>query len=116
LDFKNSRRTKLGKVIRDKGSFFLYEYDFGDSWEHQLLLEDILERNPDMQYPVYLAGENACPREDSGGVNGYAEKLKIISDPYHEEFHDTKTWLGKGFNPYRFEARAANLRLFRMHL
>jgi len=108
LDFKNSKRTKLGAVVKEINSLFIYEYDFGDGWEHQLLVEDILEREPDKQYPICLEGENSCPHEDSGGPHGYMEILETIRDPSHEEYRSTKTWLGKGFNPTKFDLKSVN--------
>jgi hypothetical protein len=116
LDFKNSYRTKLANIVKEKSSYFMYEYDFGDSWEHQLLVEDIIDRDPTIQYPVCLEGENACPHEDSGGPYGYMEMLEIIKNPNHEEFRSTRTWLGKKFDPYKFDMKLANLRLSSMGL
>jgi hypothetical protein len=116
LDFKNSYRVKLGNVAREKGSIFEYEYDFGDSWEHQLLVEDIIDRDPDKQYPLCIAGENASPHEDSGGPHGYTEMLEIIKNPYHKEFHSTRTWLGKKFDTNKFDLKLINLSLSSMRL
>ncbi len=116
LDFKNSKRTKLCNVIREKNSIFLYEYDFGDSWEHQMLVEDVLERVPEKQYLLCIAGENSCPHEDSGGPYGYAEMMEIIRNPSHEEYRSTKIWLGKGFNPRKFDLAAVNKKLSKTHL
>ncbi len=94
----------------------MYEYDFGDGWEHQLLVEDIIDRDPEKRYPLCIAGVNASPHEDSGGPYGYMEMLEISKNPYHEEFHSTRTWLGKNFNPYKFDLRLINLRLSKMRL
>jgi hypothetical protein len=116
LPFLSSKTKKLGSAVKQKGDFFIYEYDFGDSWEHQLLLEDIIESDPDKHYPVCLGGENACPREDSGGPHGYAEMLKTSQNPYDEEFESTRTWLGKDFNPRRFDPEHANRILRSMRL
>jgi hypothetical protein len=116
LDFKNSYRVKLGNVAREKGSIFEYEYDFGDSWEHQLLVEDIIDRDPDKQYPLCIAGENASPHEDSGGPHGYTEMLEIIKNPHHKEFHSTRTWLGKKFDTNKFDLKLINLSLSSMRL
>ena len=111
LNFKNSRRTKLGQVVTRKGDVFRYEYDFGDSWEHMLLVEDILEYQPDMRHPVCLTGERACPPEDCGGSYGYADLLEIIADPGHEDYQDMMTWLGENFDPDSFDIEIANLKL-----
>jgi hypothetical protein len=116
LDFKNSYRAKLGNILKEKGSIFLYEYDFGDGWEHQLLVEDIIGRDPEKRYPVCIEGENSSPHEDSGGPHRYMEMLEIIKNPYHEEFHSTRAWLGRKFNPYKFDVNLANLRLSSMRL
>jgi|GEM_PF-1063182 len=116
LNFKNSRRMKLGQVVTKKGDVFRYEYDFGDSWEHMLLVEDILKYRPDMRYPVCLAGERACPPEDCGGPHGYANLLEIISDPDHEEYQDMMTWLGGNFSPDSFDIEMVNQRLKSMRV
>ncbi len=115
LNFKNSRRTKLERLVINKGSTFLYEYDFGDSWIHELVVEDILDPESG-QYPVCLAGERACPPEDCGGPHGYAELLGIISNPEHEEYLDTMTWLGGQFYPASFSLDKVNRNLSVMRL
>jgi hypothetical protein len=116
LDFKNSRRTKLGQLVTKKGDVLLYEYDFGDSWNHMLLVEDILEYEFDNRYPICLTGERACPPEDCGGTHGYAELLEIIRGPDHEEYLDMMSWLGGQFDPNMFDIRAVNRKLHSMRL
>jgi len=116
LDFKNSRRTKLGQLMTKKGDVFLYEYDFGDSWNHMLLVEDILEYEPHKRYPICLTGERACPPEDCGGTYGYAELLEVISDPEHEDYPDTMTWLGGHFDPEAFDLKTVNNKLRSMRV
>ena len=81
-----------------------YEYDFGDGWEHDVVLEDILPRAPGLSYPRCVAGERACPPEDVGGVSGYEEFLGVIADPRAEEHEETKAWVGGSFDPERFAA------------
>ncbi len=79
-----------------------YEYDFGDCWQHELLLEGILLREKGQTYPRCLDGEGACPPEDCGGVWGYQHMLEIISDPTHEEHEEMLTWLGGEYDPKDF--------------
>jgi hypothetical protein len=50
------------------GARFVYEYDFGDSWEHALVVEQILPPDPGVAYPRCIDGKRACPPEDVGGV------------------------------------------------
>jgi hypothetical protein len=80
-----------------------YLYDFGDGWEHEIVLEKISERLPKTKYPRCLGGARACPPEDCGGIGGYGDLLKIISDPYHEEYESMMEWLGGGYDPEAFD-------------
>jgi hypothetical protein len=79
-----------------------YEYDFGDDWQHEVVLEDILPRNASTKYPRCLAGEQACPPEDCGGIHGYAEFLEAYQDPSHKEHRAMHDWLGDGYDPKTF--------------
>jgi len=79
-----------------------YEYDFGDGWEHFVILEKILPRKKDIKYPICIKGKRACPPEDSGGVWGYTDKLKIIKDQKHELHKDIVEWMGDDFDPDEF--------------
>ena len=88
-----------------------YIYDFGDGWQHTVVLEKKMEPPAGQRLPVCLGGEGACPPEDSGGVHGYAMKLEALADP-HDEFHlETIEWMGRDFDPSRFDLNEANQRL-----
>lgn len=108
LEMKNSKRTKLKKVASGKADKFIYEYDFGDSWEHVVTVKNILTAEPGMCYPVCLAGKRACPPEDCGGVWGYSDLLRIISNPGHKEYQETMEWLGGKFDPEAFDLQGVN--------
>ncbi len=90
------------RVPRDRAD---YEYDFGDGWEHEVLLENILDRVPRRKYPRCLAGARACPPEDCGGVPGYEELLKKIRKPTDEEYKGTEQWQGGTFDPEAFDPK-----------
>jgi hypothetical protein len=104
---------KLSRITNKEGSMFLYEYDFGDSWRHELLVEKIAPPQ-ETQYPVCLAGERACPPEDVGGVWGYEAFLDAIRDPDHPEHEDYIEWIGGEFDPEAFDLEAANAALRRI--
>jgi hypothetical protein len=95
------------------GVAVLYEYDFGDGWEHEVVLEGVLLREPKPRYPRCLAGARACPPEDCGGVSGYQQLVEVhLGQPKHPEYADSVEWL-KGhaknyhpFDPERFDAHA----------
>lgn len=84
---------RLVDLIKRKGRTFGYLYDFGDSWEHKITLEDSRYFNPELQAPVQcIDGARACPLEDVGGVPGYFEFYQALIDPEHEEHERYKTW------------------------
>jgi hypothetical protein len=104
----NSRRMKLSKIMPKDGRRFRfkYEYDFGDSWEHEILFEGIVPVEKSARYPVCMEGEQACPPEDVGGTGGYEEYLNALTDPKHEEHESFMRWRGP-FDPEAFDAGAA---------
>ena len=83
-----------------------YEYDFGDSWDHSLILEKILPLGKGLELPTCLGGRRACPPEDCGGIWGYQELLEILSDPDREEYPETSEWVGGSFDADRFDRSA----------
>jgi hypothetical protein len=83
----------------------LYEYDFGDSWFHEIRFESSMRRDGRREYPRCFAGARRCPPEDCGGVGGYAEFLKVISNPKHSAHRRYLEWVGGPFDPETFDAR-----------
>jgi len=113
LDCGDSTATRLTDLLPKTRKRFrmLYEYDFGDSWEHEVLFEGQPEAEAGRQYPICLEGERACPPEDCGGVWGYAELLKAIGDKKHEQYEEMLEWVGGRFDPEKFDAAAATKRM-----
>src|SRR4030043_2447042 len=105
---------KLNQLIHSAGQRFSYEYDFGDSWEHELVVEKILLGQEHLPTPICLKGKRACPPEEVGGVGGYENFLKAIHDPKHEEHEDFLNWIGGEFEPETFDLDEVNVRLKRM--
>ncbi len=107
-------RYRLGNLIKQKGRTFRYLYDFGDSWEHELVLEESRYFNPNMEMEVIcLEGERACPPEDVGGVYGYLEFCNVLNDPSHEEYESYMEWSGGDFDSERFDLESVNLELIK---
>ena len=94
----------LGDSIRE----FIYEYDFGDSWRHQITVTPIAKPRTDWSYPLCVAGAGAAPPEDVGGVSGYEEFLSAIKDPKHEEHDRMLEWVGGAFDPAGFDLNEIN--------
>lgn len=94
-----------------EGARFHYVYDLGDDWGHEVLVESIQTPAAPFKHPVCLAGERACPPEDSGGAPGYANLLEVLRDRTHPEHRDMLAWAGRGFDPERFDLAAVNRKL-----
>lgn len=107
----NESRTRLGDLICTAGARLLYEYDFGDSWQHELLLEEVL-LGDEAFHQMCVAGERACPPEDCGGPQGFAEMLAALQDVNHPEHEDVYAWVGD-FTPESFSKEEINRRLRR---
>lgn len=101
-----ARKTLIKALSGEKT--FLYLYDFGDGWEHQITLEKVLPTSACPQVPYCIDGANACPPEDVGGGGGYAEFLDAMADPDHPEHEAMTEWYGEDFNPTAFDIKLAN--------
>jgi Plasmid pRiA4b ORF-3-like protein/Domain of unknown function (DUF1841) len=108
-------KARLRDLAARPGSRLRYTYDFGDSWEHDVLVEDILA--PDgVAHAACLAGRRAGPPEDCGGVWGYAELCEILADPNHPDYSERVDWLGHPHDPAAFDKDAINTSLARIRL
>ncbi len=96
-------KKKIADFFSFKNPKAEYAYDFGDGWQHIVILEAILQPQEGITYPLCLTGERACPPEDCGGCHGYEDFLEIIMDPKHEEHDSMLEWAGGEFNPEHFD-------------
>jgi hypothetical protein len=113
LDVKGRKlEALLGDTIRE----FEYEYDFGDSWHHRIVVESMTEPKVDRPFPLCVAGERACPPEDVGGIPGYLDFLEVIANPNHEEHESMLAWVGGAFDPEGFDINSVNRELRRRRL
>jgi hypothetical protein len=116
-----------GPKVMDENKFLLldvapcekdvlhYEYDFGDTWLHTILVEKIQRSEPDGATTAEcLAGKGACPPEDCGGPCGYQDLLKILRNPRHAEHNSMKEWIGRPFDSEAFDPVSTNLHLQRV--
>ncbi len=100
--------TKISDVLPKSGDrfSFQYDYDFGDSWHHEILFEGCLSTSKGIRYPLCLEGARACPPEDVGGVGGYAEYLEVLADVNDDRHEEMLRWRGT-FEPEKFDAGKA---------
>ncbi|MCF8371858.1 MAG: plasmid pRiA4b ORF-3 family protein [Bacteroidales bacterium] len=101
-------KYKLDLFLKKEKDKLVYEYDFGDSWRHDIVLQKILPYDAKQPLPFCIKGKNNCPPEDCGGVWGYADMLEILKDPKHEEYDDYLDWLGEDFDPEYFDVDEVN--------
>ncbi|MGH3978179.1 MAG: plasmid pRiA4b ORF-3 family protein, partial [Pseudonocardiaceae bacterium] len=115
---RDERRVALADLVRGEGTQIGYTYDFGDDWEHEILVEEVLAAAAGVRYPVCVAGQGACPPEDCGGPPGYDRLREVLADPEDPEHEDMVTWLGLGvageFDPMAFDVERVNGELARM--
>jgi hypothetical protein len=106
-DMHDERECRIKKLLQE-GDAFVYLYDYGDCWEHEITVEKIIPPEEGVHYPICNYGERACPPEDCGGEIGYEELLEILNDPEHEEHEHYSEWAGEDFDPEKFDLKSTN--------
>jgi hypothetical protein len=109
-DAEDEERMRLAALVKSGVSRFLYTYDFGDDWEHMVLIEKRVPPDDGNPLPRCVAGNLACPPEDCGGTWGYDELLEILADPSHPDHADRKEWAGN-LRPDEFDIATVNTAL-----
>src|SRR5690554_3871031 len=105
LGHVDERNVELAAALGPNARCFDYVYDFGDDWHHVVLIEDRYAQAHEIRC---VAGENACPPEDVGGVPGYERFLAVMADPRHPERREMLDWIGGRFDPGAFDIEAVN--------
>lgn len=111
MEGEDEYAVALAEVCPKVKSKIVYEYDFGDGWEHVITVQKITDPDPDRALPVCLAGKRAGPPEDCGGTYGYYGLLEALEDPTHDRHDDALLWLGEDFDPEAIDIEAINRRL-----
>ena len=99
MGLRDEQPVKLSRVIPREKFKFSYLYDFGDSWEHEILVEKVLVAEPNITYPICIKAKRACPPEDCGGIWGYQEFLEALQEKDHPEHEEMLEWVGGFFDP-----------------
>ena len=107
----NERTVRLFTVLGKVGAKAVYTYDFGDSWEHAIVVEKVLPPEPELPYPVCVGGKLHGLPEDCGGIPGYYNLLEAIRDPAHDQHEEMLEWVGGDFDPQAFSVDDVNQRL-----
>jgi hypothetical protein len=109
MEYKDSTTTKISEILPKPGKRFRfqYEYDFGDSWYHEVLFEGVTRADSKVKHPLCFEGARACPPEDCGGIWGYADFVEAIQNPENEQHEELLEWVGGRFDPEEFDPAAA---------
>lgn len=103
LDVKN----KVTEFLIEKGQKALYTYDFGDNWEHEIEIVDVLKQEKGIRYPKCLGGRRNGPPEDCGGIPGYEDVIDALTGKDKSEYEDLLEWLGD-YDPEKFDIDKIN--------
>lgn len=95
-----AKGIRLGTLIDRGVGRFLYVYDFGDNWRHDVMIEDVFDGAADVDYPVFVDGVRRAPPEDVGGASGFMDFLEAALDPAHPEHRAMRDWHGGPFDPH----------------
>ena len=98
---------RLGVVIARGVDRFVYTYDYGDNWRHDVIVEEVRDGDPDREYPAFVDGARRCPAEDVGGPDGFMDFLEAVLDPAHEQHRDMVRWYGGPFDPIGLDEERA---------
>ena len=108
MEIKDEEDYRLSDLLKKEKDSILYEYDFGDGWEHKIVLEKSLPVTADFKIPRCIKGKRACPPEDCGGVWGYQDLIKAIQDPANPNHEELLEWVGEDFDPEAFSIKDVN--------
>ena len=102
---------RLKTVIERGFDRFRYLYDFGDHWEHEVIVEDVRDGEDGIDYPAFVEGARRCPPEDVGAARGFMSFLEAALDPAHEEHRSMIEWYGGPYDPADIDERLVRMSL-----
>ncbi|MBU1057589.1 MAG: plasmid pRiA4b ORF-3 family protein [Proteobacteria bacterium] len=107
-------KYRFGDLVKQKNRKILYLYYFGDSWMHELVLEESHYLNPGLENEIAcLDGARACPPEDVGGIPGYFDFCSVLADPGSEDYERLMEWSGGHYDSEEFDTDMVNWELMK---
>jgi len=110
-DVADDERLTVGGVLKAGVKRFTYTYDFGDDWEHEIVIEGRKAAVGGRRYPACTAGKRNCPPDDCGGVWGYRDLLAALADPSRCQAHERSEWMDMDFDPEQFSVEMVDARI-----
>ncbi len=105
---EDSREIKINAILNAPKAKIVYEYDFGDGWEHLVEVKKLHEPEAGKTYPVLIGGKMACPPEDCGGIWGYLDLVETMKKKGTDEYEEMVEWLGGELDPTEFDMDEIN--------
>lgn len=109
----DAAKVRLRDILKPRKTVIDYLYDFGDSWEHRIVVTNIRPGDPDIGYPRYIGGEWNAPPEDCGGFPGFYNLLDALADEDHPDHAELSEWAGD-YDPKALDVRAIKTALGRI--
>jgi len=106
-----SRTVAIKDLITQQKETFKYVYDYGDDWEHKIQVENFLEEDTTLKFPICIDGRMNCPPDDSGGLHNFYESMEILKDKKHPEYKEISKWFGKSYDMKKFDKEKINRQL-----
>lgn len=111
MKFMDENKSTLSSLLVQENDSIIYEYDFGDNWEHNITLEKKFPDDNSINLPTCIKGRRSSPPENCGGVPGYENLLEILSTPTDPDYQECIRWIGVHFDPEHFDMNEVNRRL-----
>ncbi len=108
VEINDEEKVKLNQLLRKEEDSIIYEYDFGDGWEHKITLEKVLPFDHDAVLPLCIKARGACPPEDIGGIWGYYNFLDALNNSNHPEHEEFREWVGVEFDSAAYDMDEVN--------
>jgi hypothetical protein len=111
---KNGATTQLAAILASGITEFGYVYDFGDNWEHRIVVEEVGIADAGAKYPRFLGGERRCPPEDCGGPPGYFDFTESIVRKRSKTAKEALEWYGGPYDPNDMDVEQIRIALGRI--
>lgn len=108
MPLEDETRYDLKSFTEEQLKQFIFLYDFGDGWKHEVEFEAVLAPEPRIFYPRCIDGKRNCPPEDCGGIGGYDDLVEKLKNPEDEEYEGLLEWLGGKYDPEFFDLDIIN--------
>jgi len=116
LNFEDESAVAVSSLLIKEGQVLKYEYDFGDSWEHEVTLEKILQGNQEEPLPRCIKAVRQCPPENVGGLPGFYDFLGAMEDAARPDHDAAREWRGgEWFDPEYVNLNQINEDLLERH-